>query len=64
MEAQFNRYPTYKDAYIKTFGRMLQRNKSKGISTKWTTGQEVFNWWMGYDDLDLLQGRLEGIDGD
>ena len=47
---EFVRYPTYKQAYIKAFGKMLD-NRELGKSAKmaWQTGLDVFRWWMGED---------------
>lgn len=47
---QFNKWPKYKENYIKAFERMLEKRKSKGkIDEIWTDGNKVFNWWMGED---------------
>lgn len=43
---EFQDYPKYKQAYIKAFERMLARRKQKGLTFKWQTGQEVFDWWI------------------
>lgn len=48
---EFERYPKYKENYIKTFDRMLITLKAKGLNSKncWQSGEEVFQWWMGED---------------
>ena len=45
----FERYPKYKENYIKTFERMQKRNEAKGTYNKYnlTTGEQWFNWWIG-----------------
>ena len=45
----FERYPKYKDQYIRSFQKMVDRRISKGIVGKldWKTGQDVFDWWIG-----------------
>lgn len=43
---EFADFPTFKLNYIKTFDRMLQERKRKGLTSKWKTGEEVFLWWM------------------
>ena len=42
----FKRYPKYKKTYIRTFDKMLEERKKKGLETKWKNGKEVFNWWI------------------
>ena len=51
----FERYPKYKDNYIRAFGRMLKRRKEarKAVSPSWTDGEAVFRWWLG-EDLDQI----------
>ena len=51
---EFSDYPTYKQAYIKAFDKMLEVRKASGKDDvtgkddthKWETGEDVFNWWM------------------
>lgn len=45
---EFARYPTYKQAYIKAFDKMLdrQRESGKDKGMTWQTGLDVFRWWM------------------
>lgn len=45
-EKDFERWPAYKRAYIKTFDKMILESKKKGRKTTWETGQEVFDWWV------------------
>lgn len=40
--AEFERYPKYKENYIRAFDRMIQTHPT----TTWRTGQDVFDWWM------------------
>lgn len=64
-EAEFARWPTYKDAYIRAFDKMLavraERGKMDGSWRMGTTGKDVFNWWMEYD---VLPGQMEFTDED
>ena len=48
---EFNDYPKYKLNYIRAFDRMLERRKERGLGSKveWTSGKDVFKWWMGED---------------
>ena len=45
---ELNRYPKYKQLYLKTFDRMIiehsQRDKD-GYRT-WKTAEDVYNWWL------------------
>lgn len=58
---QFARYPKYRDAYIRAFGRMLECRKRKGLSGLWQTGEDVYRWWM---EDGVLPGQmvLEGME--
>lgn len=40
---EFADYPTYKQAYIKAFDRMLKNYDGKET---WKNGEDVFNWWI------------------
>lgn len=62
----FEIYPTYKQAYIKAFDKMLDGRrvlgKDKGMT--WQTGLDVFRWWIGedftqitFDDLYLEENK-------
>ena len=51
---EFADYPTYKQMYINTFEKMVQKRKTKGKDDKdkqkgqikWESGEDVFNWWL------------------
>lgn len=45
-EDDFERYPTYKKAYIRAFDRMIARRIEKGLGSTWSTGAECFEWWV------------------
>ena len=46
-EAEFERYPAYKKAYILAFDKMLEKRYADGKGTTiWESGQEVFDWWL------------------
>lgn len=54
-EFEFSIFPTYKMAYIRAFGKMLEERKRKGkddITGKWKDAESVFHWWMedGFDE--------------
>lgn len=50
---EFERYPKYKDLYIKAFDRMLKAREENGLTNGelWRTGEDVFKWWMGEKPL-------------
>lgn len=48
---EFADFPTYKFAYIRAFDRMLVEIHATGRETKWTTGKDVFEWWMQSDNI-------------
>ena len=59
-QEQFAKYPKFRDAYIRAFDRMLVKRKESGLETKWQTGQEVFDWWVGNDKTESpIEGQGE-----
>lgn len=42
----FDRWPKYKSQWIRTFQRMVDKRKADGLPTQWTTGDDVFTWWI------------------
>ena len=45
-EKEFQDFPKYKQMYINAFDKMLKARIQNGLSCKWNTGEEVFDWWM------------------
>ena len=58
-EEEFERYPKYKQAYIRAFDRMVkarkwggvqadteQRNGSIPMVSEWRNAREVMEWWI------------------
>lgn len=43
---ELERYPTYKRAYLRAFGEMLNRLNRMDRST-WETPEDVMKWWIG-----------------
>lgn len=60
-EAEFARWPTYKQAYIRAFDKLVEQRNAKGKICAWENGRDVFNWWMEYD---VLPGQMEFDDED
>lgn len=52
-EAEFKRWPRYKDMYMRSFDKLLKVREARGkIDNNWRLGTraiDVFNWWMEYD---------------
>ncbi len=44
--SEFERYPTYKKAYIHAFDKMVEKRRTDGKDTVWENGEEVFDWWI------------------
>lgn len=42
----FERFPKYKENYLRAFKRMLDVRKEKGLVTTWKDEYEVFDWWI------------------
>ena len=47
MKRDFERWPKYKDTYIRTFEKMNEVRKKEGLHTYFETGEEVMEWWIG-----------------
>ena len=39
-------YPKYKEQYLRTFDKMLETRRRKGLKTSWNNAQEVYDWWI------------------
>lgn len=50
-QKEFVDFPKYKNAYIRSFERMLQARKAKGLQTQWQSGEAVFDWWMEDENI-------------
>ena len=55
---EFLDYPTYKRAYIRAFDRMLKAYDNRQWKYNFTTGEQVFRWWIGEDPRQI---RFEDI---
>ena len=63
-EREFERWPTYKRAYIRAFEKLAKyrnENNLNGGRTSWSTGQEIFDWWMEYTapPPGVMDGQIE-----
>lgn len=68
MKREFERYPKYKENYIKAFDRMLLRRKERGYDDSkggWTDGEHVMRWWVGDDPRQItIDDMLNDMDGE
>lgn len=58
---QFERWPKFKQAYMRAFQRMLDTRKTKGLKNNWETPEDVFNWWVyGQNRKDKeIEGQID-----
>lgn len=63
-KAEFERWPTYKTAYIHAYDRMIDKRKKDGLSDpkRYSTGEECFEWSMNMYDNFLFEGMPGQID--
>lgn len=52
---EFAHFPTYRDAYIRAFDKMIELRRLRRMETDWKTGEEVFHWWM---DDGVIPGQM------
>lgn len=60
-EKEFELFPTYKQAYINAFDKMIAKREQRDVKTDWKNGEEVFNWWQEYDS-DTIEGQMSLFD--
>lgn len=53
---EFADYPKYRDACIRAFDQMLKAWVDKGKETRFSTGVDVYHWWM---EDGVLPGQME-----
>lgn len=56
---EFRIFPTYQQAYIRAFGKMLEVYRANQVPTKWKTAEDVFSWWM---EEDGVEGQMSLMD--
>ena len=49
-EAELERWPKYRQAYIRSFDKMLEKRREVGAETDWKNGEEVMKWWLKKED--------------
>lgn len=48
---EFADFPEYKKLYIRAFDKMLEERKRRGKENTWKTGEDVFVWWIGDENV-------------
>lgn len=43
---EVERYPNFHKAYLKAFRELINKNKERGVRTKWATPEDVMDWWL------------------
>lgn len=58
---EFEKYPRYKEAYIRAFQRMVEARKESGLKNMsyWTSGEAVFGWWVSGKQISQEEGQLD-----
>ena len=56
-------YPTYKQAYINAFQKMIEHRKADGMSVRddWADGKAVLDWWLEKDKYEV-KGQMSLFD--
>jgi len=58
MKKDFERWPVFRDAYLRAFQKMLNRRKLKGkANTSWHTPEDVMRWWISGKAM-VFEGEL------
>lgn len=48
MKQDFERYPKYKEEYLRCFDKMYQNRIERGLPlNNWKCGKDIFDWWVG-----------------
>ena len=50
--SEFRMFPSYEQAYLRAFERMLNAIHLEGRQTKWKTAAEGFSWWMEEETME------------
>ena len=60
-EAEFERWPKYRQMYLRAFNRMLEERKRRGLKTTgadWTTAEDVMDWWTRRKTDKTIDGQI------
>jgi phosphoadenosine phosphosulfate reductase len=60
MQREFERWPKYYDAYLRTFDRMLKARTEAGLKNEqWPDAQAVMDWWV-YGRKAVVDAFIDG----
>ena len=57
MKRDFKKWPKYKQAYIRSFQKMVDKRIKDGLKTNWKTGEEVMDWWISNSTEKVAEGQ-------
>jgi phosphoadenosine phosphosulfate reductase len=60
MLRDFERYPTYKQNYLKAFERMLDKRERDGLKRMFRTAEDVMKWWISGKSMDVSTEDIYG----
>lgn len=57
MKKDFERYPKYRENYVRAFDRMLEERRKNGLqnSELWKDGESVMRWWLQDNPEDQIE---------
>ncbi len=63
MRREFAMYPKYRQNYVATFDRMIQKRIADGkpVNDAWKDGESVMRWWLGENPAQICIYELEEI---
>ncbi len=65
MAKEFERWPKYKQAYLRAFQRMIDNRIAKGKmegKTNWGTPEDVYNWWLYGTGEKEIEGQMKMVE--
>ena len=64
----FEKYPTYKKAYLRAFEKMIKKREEEGTPfDTWKTAEDVMSWWVSERkdrEENPEQWEIEDTEGD
>lgn len=53
MQEELDKYPKYKDEYMRCFEVMAKNRKERNLENwfGWETAQDIMNWWIRFDEI-------------
>lgn len=57
-QIEFAAWPKYKTAYIRAMDKCIKKRLIDGLPTTWTTGEQMFDWWIEETAKEELDGCM------